>query len=366
MPRLRSEHRAQRRSGLRTRLRRSAICTALAASVALHAPAARATVLFVLDGKNGRILWFDQKGMHTLAPHVGRTNLLTSPKAIATDSRNELVVLNGDYPQLVNIDVQTGEQFEDGGSAAFAFGLLPDGLAIDPRTPPLLSFPSLYVGAVGEIDVVSRTLLASTASPLGSFPMGYEQAGTQFVATHDPGTGPLDVFASTELGLLGWDGSQVSEVWVPPQGSITGLDEYDFQTNHRLFVSYQYATCPSDSNGLYYFDVSGGVQQHTGFADLHPYSVTGDVPCPGAIALTKNLADGIPPDPIYIVDRGSSPQRILFLYGAATNTGVAATMPSDSDAVGLVVYSPEPGMGGLGAAALAATLACAARRRAAA
>ena len=325
---------------------RVAVFAVLAGWIVLAAPAiARASVLFVLDGKYGRILWFDAKGMHTLAPFFGRQNFLSSPKAIATDSRNELIVLNGDVPQLIDIDVRTGAQSEDGGSAAFAFGLQPKGLAIDPRTPPLLSFPTFYVGAVGELDVVNRTILASTASLLSSFPTGYEYASSQFVATHDPGSGPLDVFASTDAGILGYDGSQTSEFWIPPQGSVMGLEGLDFQTNHQLYFSYQYATCPSNNNGVYYIDDSGGVTQHTGFTDVKPVATGGNVACPGAIAITKNLSDGIPPTPIYVVDRGSSPQQIFVIYSPIENSQLVATMPADADAVGLVVYSPEPAEG---------------------
>jgi hypothetical protein len=342
---------------------RPAAFVALVGTLALAAPpTAHASVLFVLDGKYGRILWFDAKGTHTLAPFKGRTNLLSSPKAIATDAANELVVLNGGYPELVDVDVRTGEQFEDGGVAAFAFGAQPDGLAIDPRTPALLSFPTLYVGAVGELDTVSRTILTSSAALLGSFPTGYELASSQYVATHDPGSGPVDVFASTDAGILGYDGSQTGVFWVPPQGSVMSLDGVDFQTTHELFFSYQFAACPSDYNGIYFFDDSGGVTLHTNFTDVLPFATGGNVACPGAIALTKNFGDGIPPTPVYVVDRGSSPQRIFVIYSPIENSSLVATLPADADAVGLVVYSPEPKAGGLGAVALGAVAALGLRR----
>jgi hypothetical protein len=337
------------------RTRRISAFAALAGSITLVAPAVRASVLFVLDGKYGRILWFDDaKNVHTLAPFPGQLNLLSSPKAIATDSRNELIVLNGGYPELVGIDVRTGAQVELGNVAAFPFGPLPDGLAIDPREPQLLSFAPLYVGAEGEVDVVDRNVLTATASLLGSFPSGYELASTQFVATHDPGSGPVDVFESTDAGILGWDGSQVSEFWVPPQGSVMGLDGVDFQSTHELLFSYQYAACPSDYNGVYYFDASGGVAQHSGFTDVSPFATGGHVACPGAIAATKSLSDGIPPTPFYVVDRGSVPQQIFVIYSPILDSSLFATLPADADAVGLVIYSPEPSAGAVGAAALVA------------
>lgn len=338
-----------------------AAAAALAGLVAVAAPpAARAAVVFVLDQQYGRILWFDEHGgVHFLAPRPGKTNLLSSPRAIATNDRNELVVLNGGVPELVDIDVRTGEQFEDGGVAAFAFGQAPDGLVFDPRPPPLLSFPSLYVGALGELDVVNRTILTSGASLAAAFPSGWESASSQILATHDPGDGGLDVFASTDAGILGWDGSQTGVFWVPPQGSVTGLDEY----GNQLLFAYQYAACPSDYNGIYYIDDSGGVTEHTGFTDVKPFTTGGNVTCPGAIALTKNVEDGIPPTPVYVVDRGSSPQRIYRIDGALQGSRLVATLPADADAVGLVVYTPEPRRAASGAAALAATALLATLRR---
>jgi hypothetical protein len=336
----------------------------LACSIALSvAPNAHASVLFILDAKYGRILWFDANGhMHTLAPWPGRLNLLSSPKAIATDGANELIVLNGDYPQLILIDVPTGTQYELGGVAAFSFGSQPDGLAIDPRDPPLLSYAPLYVGAVGELDVVHRTIAASTASLLGSFPSGFELASSQFVATHDPGSGPVDVFASSDLGILGYDGSQTSDFWVPPQGSVMGLDEVDFQSLHELFFSYQYTACPSDYNGVFFFDVSAGVAQHTNFTDVVPFATGGNVACPGAVAVTKNVADGIPPTPVYVVDRGSVPQRIFVIYSPILDSSLFATLP-DADAVGMVIYAPEPESEPIGALAVLAVVSLATLRR---
>jgi len=345
-------------------LRLAGLVALICSIASFVAPNAHSSVLFVLDGRNGRILWFDANGrMHMLAPLPGRENFLASPKAIATDGANELIVLNGDYPQLVLIDVPTGTQYELGGQAAFSFGSQPNGLAIDPRNPPLLSYAPLYVGALGELDVVHRTIQASTASLLGSFPSGWELASSQFVATHDPGSGPVDVFASTDLGIVGYDGSQTGVFWVPPQGSVMGLDAVDFQSVHELFFSYQYAACPSDYNGLYFFDDSAGVTQHTNFTDVQPFATGGNVACPGAIAVTKDIAEGIPPTPVYVVDRGSSPQRIFVIYSPILNSSLFATLPGDADADGLVIYTPEPEIGRLGAAAVLAVASVATRRR---
>jgi hypothetical protein len=325
-----------------------AIPFVLAVLTPLEAGALRTGDLLVLDGQNNRVLRVDTRNgiVTTFSPRSGTNLLNTQPRSIAVDPADgEIVVLNGNTPALVTIDPSNGDQFAmpEASQGSLLLGPEPSGLAMSPRAPGFGSFRTLFVSEAGAVHVIDRNLLGATATLLSSYPSPDEFDVGDFAAVRDPGGGnPLDVFVETSQKILVHDGSTMSEYWTVPQTTLQGLG-YD-PDRDRLMISLRYASCPSDYNGVYYFQLAGSLTPpNPGFGDLTPVQTGDNLACAGPIALSSAAEPGviIPPFPVFMVDAGSIPPRIIEITEPGVNH-VAATLPEGSSATAVAVYTPEP------------------------
>jgi hypothetical protein len=302
--------------------------------------------VLVVDQLNNRILRVDPNNGSVTEFTAG--NLLSLPQSIAVDpDTGEIVVLQANDPQLVSIDPATRHQFAVGQS--LLLGAQPTGLTMSPRAPSIFSSRVLFVSCAGSLFEVDRPFFGSASTTnLSAYPSPNESAVGNFVAARDPGgPNPLDIFVATSAKILLYTSSPMTEYWTLPQTTLQGLgyDPLDqYGNGDRLFFSYQYVSCPSDFNGVFYFDLRNGLTPpQAGFGDVSVIQTGGNLACPGAIALS-DLATGSlagAPFPIYVVDVGSIPPRIVEVTEPGVNH-VAATLPEGSNATGLAVYTPEP------------------------
>jgi hypothetical protein len=238
-------------------------------------------------------------------------------------------------------------------------GPQPTGLAMSPRAPGFGSFRTLFVPEEGEVHEIDRSLLGGTATLLSSYPSPDAFDVGNFAAVRDPGSGSLDVFVATSQKILLYDGNAMSEWWTLPQTTLEGLG---YDPDGYLFFTYQYESCPSIHNGIFYFTVGASLTPpQAGFGDEGVVQTGGNVECPGPIAVSPpNLL--LHPYPIYVVDEEPIPPRIISVDGGG-QSHVAATLPQGSSATAIAVYSPEPGAPELALAAWAALAALGLTRR---
>jgi len=331
---------------------------------ALDAGALKTGELLVLDGQNNRVLDVDPSNgaVDVFSPN-GTPNLLnTQPRSIAVDpATGEIVVLNGNTPSFVLIDPVSGRQaaLQESSQGSLTLGPGPTGLAMSPRAPGFGAFRTLFVSEQGEVHEIERNLLGGTASLLAAYPSQDEFAVGSFVAVRDPGGGdPLDVFVETSQKILLYDGNAMSEWWTVPQTSLQGLgwDPADQFYGDDLYLSLQYASCPSEYSGVFYFHLGGSLTPPASdFSGLAAVQTGGNLACPGPIALSIAAEPDVlfHPFPVFVVDAGSIPPRIIEITEFGFDH-VAATLPDGSSASALAVYTPEPDASALAAAAAAA------------
>jgi hypothetical protein len=338
------------------RVARTACLLLVAGPMALAADPAAAAALrpgdvLVVDLTNARVLRVDGNGgVATFSPPPATTNLFDSPSGIGVGPDGTIVVAN-ESGSLVQIDPASGAQSLVEGlfSGPPDAGVEPQDVAVNPRAPAPGFAPSLFVGALGEVRLVVRSVLSTDGSQLAPFPDPWDAYETYHVAAWAPNeTDPFDVFASIASAVLRYGGVQdaITTFWTPPYGVVDGLDVHE-GTSPTVAVAWRGSACPASYNGIYLVYPSSQPAEYG-------WSTGGLLACPRGLAWVGG-------SDAYSLDVGQDPPRLIRIHDVVwpilAQQSIAATLPSGTNPVDLAVYTPEPGaaLGGFAAAmALAA------------
>jgi hypothetical protein len=331
------------------------IAVAFAASHALAGgiQPARPNALLVVDENNQRVLRValaDGEVTVFSPPEGAGTNLLTSARGIGVGSDGSIVVANYFEATLVEIDPATGAQFPVAGllSGPLAIGTLPRDVALNPRAPAPGFLPTLGVASQGALHQVVRNALDTTGSLLALYPSPYDPHLGEFVVPALPeNDDPLDyvVATGTDPALLWYDGlgDAFTPIWTPlGVDAITGLDAPRGESPFALVAAYRSGPCEGGSHGLMFFPT---------LAEAGSVDIPSD--CPGPVAYDART------DTTFFVDVKIDPKVVIGVYGVGGGGLISwderATLPSGTSARDMALARvPEPGVAGLGAAALAA------------
>jgi len=312
--------------------------------------------LLVLDATHQKILRVDPDtgGVADFAPRGGHPDLIADPRGIASSPEGQVYVTNYGGASLVRIDAASGAQqiveFSSGGVfGPLDIGTHPAGVAVSPAPPGPGGVRDVYVSSQGALHRVEQGLFdtTSTSTP---YPPGYEASEGLFLVVYPSGV--VQGYVAAGQDVLRFDGGSLSRI-AGTIGTIQGIA----WAENRPLITHRPVACPSASNGVQQIVYS---QQLFGFV-AEDYAVGGDVACPGALVATPG--DTLP---LYVIDEGSSPQRIVRVdsAGAPGTTAIVATLPSAATYPALAVYvpEPEPAAGAEVAVAATATFAAACRR----
>jgi len=308
-----------------------------------------------VDPTNGQVTDF--------SPRTGSgTNLLSSPRDIASDPEGEIFVV--DAGRLLRIDPATGAQQE---VRAFNpqflqdypldLGTSPWGVTTSPVAPSGLDGRDVFVGSHGALYRVTRNAFFGTGATLfATFQSGWENYEGQSVSLEDAGGGDVYAWVGTYGGILAGGASTLGSLFTDGSATILGtrvVGGVDYVS--RVFGAF--CTDAPQLNGVYAFAYNAVISGDL----MSDFSYGGDLSCPGPIAAS---ADG--DFPLYVTDRGQTPNRIVKVTGPqGPQTSIVATMPGSQVIVGLAVYAPEPGAVARAVAACVVLAARGVRRRAA-
>jgi hypothetical protein len=318
----------------RTRRRRRAALLAVflpATAFAAGRPVLRGDVLVSAD----KIYHVrrDDGTVSVLTPRDGSgPNLLVSPRGIAVTANREVLVV--DTGRVISIDPRTGAQFVvQGTGGAPDLGTSPRGVDANPRDPSIGFFRSIFVASKGELLRIDRSGLSATATQVAPYPQGWENYEGEQAVVSDPGSGPLDAWVSNFRGLLFYDGQQdaFTPFYTELQGVIGG---FDLSPAGVPFITRVAETCPSNDNGLYYYD--GG---------MFPLATGGDLACAYELAFEPG---GVSPFEAIVMDLGAQPARLVRVTLSVLELPVVtpfATLPNGvypNDLAVAPVALPEP------------------------
>jgi len=307
--------------------------------------------LLVTDATIGSLLRVRPNGAVST---LSAPDLVANPYGIGVGADGEILVVDSDGT-VVQVDPTTGDQYAVAGlSGPPDLGTSPRDVALNPRTPAPFQSPTLYVAALGELRQVLRSPLDAVGSSLAPYPTGYENYEGLHVSPLDPGgQAPLDLYVATQRHVFHYDGAlgATSSLFTPPSGFVTGLDVIAVPSGAAVLVSFVDAACPSNGNGVYRY--------YTGISvAFEPLSTGNLLACPGALAIAPA---GFP---VYVIDRGQEPQRIIQVNDLGV-IGIVqepfATLPAGTQARDIAVWVPEA-EGPLAGWAAALALGAAARR----
>jgi len=292
--------------------------------------------LLVVDATNQKILHVDPNtgAVDDFAPRGGFSNLISTPRGIASSPEGQVYVTNYDGATLVQIDAATGAQqilefFSSGIGGPLDLGTHPAGVAVSPAAPGTGGFRDVYVSSQGALYRVERTLF-DTTSAMTPYPSGHESSNGLFLALY--ASGVVQGYIGVGQSVLQFNGGTISTL-IDLIGEISGLAWMPFSP----FVSRANTTCPSSSNGVAEIAYDQFFFQYV----AQDFATGGDLACPGALAAT-------PPDaPVpyfYAIDVGSNPPRIVRVEtaGSPPPTEIVATLPGSASYPALAVYVPEP------------------------
>ncbi|MBS1215675.1 MAG: hypothetical protein H6R20_649, partial [Proteobacteria bacterium] len=225
------------------------------------------------------------------------SNLISTPRGIASSPEGQVYVTNYDGATLVQIDAATGAQqilefFSSGIGGPLDLGTHPAGVAVSPAAPGTGGFRDVYVSSQGALYRVERTLF-DTTSAMTPYPSGHESSNGLFLALY--ASGVVQGYIGVGQSVLQFNGGTISTL-IDLIGEISGLAWMPFSP----FVSRANTTCPSSSNGVAEIAYDQFFFQYV----AQDFATGGDLACPGALAAT-------PPDaPVpyfYAIDVGSNP-----------------------------------------------------------